>query len=200
MDCPNCGERPVGIFHTYRFGNTGLKKNLQGFIRCRNCGAWLKQKWGSSLFPTYKKPFWTYYIIINAVAMGLLLLVIFNLSIREINPFITMGIILVILVGIVGIFDELKARYWVLEEINPEEVEEQAIKISTTGLIVLSLFALLAIFGVTQLDKLIEWYAPGQDVYTIGAMIYTFVVVIAVIMLYNYFTDDDTGDSPTRAS
>lgn len=78
MECPNCKEEPIKLFS---LGSTDISlwNKLRGYMKCVNCGTFLKRKYG--------KPFW--YISALTVVSYLCLFLIFELAESGVvDPFI----------------------------------------------------------------------------------------------------------------
>lgn len=188
MNCPNCDKKPVGLFHSLRPRGVDLRKFFQGYFKCKNCGTILRQERGSVIFPKFKKSFWIYYILFLAFILGLGYGTLQLLVLLDFQIWAT--VILVVLYGVTigGVGDELRARFWIIVEADPEEDEETSEKVSTTGVIVFLIYAFIAGgLGIWIIRK-IDITEVSNTLFLIGAFLYLIVFLGVAIWILKQFS------------
>lgn len=155
MNCPNCDKRPVRKFYTFRLNGVSFKEKFKGYFRCRHCDTLLKQKQNSSFLPVYHKQFWIYYSILFVVVIGLTLGFLSLVNVYNLGAGVFLGGFAVIMIGMLGGIDELRARHGVIREADLEENVQSAKKLSKTGLLVFLGYTVMAVFGVIKLVYLL---------------------------------------------
>lgn len=80
MKCPHCKESANALLHSLRFSGVRFSQMMEGYFRCRNCGAPLKQSKTKAGIPVRKKPFWFLFpvIMVAFVVLALTLAQLFD--------------------------------------------------------------------------------------------------------------------------
>lgn len=154
MNCPECGERPVGFFHSFRLGGLNFTNRTKGYFKCRNCGTILRQKRRSNLFPTFKKGFWVAYpllIILFATFAGYVLSYLgeSGTEIWQIFAYLGAGAAVTL-----GISDELRYRYWEIEKSKLNNQNRPVKKLTARG------WAIFLFFTICSASLFLgaQWY------------------------------------------
>lgn len=197
MNCPNCGDQPVGFMGTFYLRGAGFKKALQGFFRCRYCDALLIQKKNEAGFPQFQKPFWGVYSLFILGLLGITWAIFYYLEsmIGSEPVWFTVPILLILFSVLFVIMDRIRARYWILEETTFEEYENEirSQKLSTKDVIAFLLFGVLAISSFLFLDDLVENLDLSPTAYTLSAIVYFMVITVMAFGLMKYLSDSNSS-------
>lgn len=191
MNCPKCGEKPVGPLHAFTLGGVTFNESLQGYFKCRKCGAMLVQLKSSVLFPRYQKPFYLIAPLIVALMVAAVWLVFFNPeSTGEwvTNLWISVPLFLCIAAVFLFSMNELKSRYWIIEEVDPEKEIPEPERLSITGIFAIGLFGIISVGGFIFIN---QYYNVGElspVVYTGGTIIYLIVTFALAAFILNSFS------------
>ncbi len=188
MDCPNCGKRPVGLFHSLRPRGLAIKKFFQGYFKCKNCGTILRQKKESVIFPKFKNSFWIYYLLFLALIIGLGFGVLQLIVMFEFQIWAVISLISLYSIIIGGIGDELRARCWIIVEADPEEDKQTSEKMTTTGVIIFLLHTLISGALAIWIIRNIEISQVGNFLFFIGTFLYLVGVFGVAIWILKKFS------------
>ncbi|MEX0843742.1 MAG: hypothetical protein WD022_00600 [Balneolaceae bacterium] len=197
MNCPNCNKKPVGLLPSFSFGGVGFTKAVQGYFKCKHCGAILRQSKASTIFPKYEKPFWTLYTLLLGGMLGAIWLTYYVMEnyMDDENIWIILPVIIVIGLIFFLAMDTMKTRFWVIEETSFEEEVPENEQLSTTGLIVFVAFAIIAIGLFIFLDRTIDTSTMNLTIYTTGAILYMLAVFGGAVLILNKFTGQHTEEA-----
>jgi signal transduction histidine kinase len=191
MNCPNCGKRPVGILYSYRFNGVNFKDRMNGYLRCQHCGTLLREPTGSWNSPTYEKGYWWRIIPLLVVFHGGLFYAIFLIIHGVISLFFYIGILLILLTTFFVISDEIKVRYWVIQEANREEDQEnqkKSAKIGGLGWTIIIGFLAVMLGGLIAIDRFVDTsiFAVWQQI--IGMVLFVGITVGGAFGIFLYFS------------
>ncbi len=200
MNCPNCGEKPVGMLPSLTFGGVGFKKALRGYFKCKHCGTLLKQSTTSSMVvPKYKSPFWVFYTFLMVGFIGTIWFIYYllEMNLGEQNIWLVIPAVLVIGLIFFLAMDALKTRYWIIEETEYEEEIPESQKLSTTGMTLFIGYAIVSIASFLFLNNIVDAASLSPALYTIGAIIYMVLIFGGAIYIINEFSGRKS-DEPTE--
>lgn len=198
MDCPNCEKRPVKRFYTFRSNGVKLKHHLSGYLRCKHCGTFLKQakksSYGLEAIPKYEKGFWKWFVLYLVIIFGLLMgMFVFVIPAEnDINFLIAFPIFVLILMGTLLGIDEIKARYWILEEVEDIEEDQKAqARMGIMGWILLLGFCLLMLGGGIFVDLYVDLSGFSEWQYIVGMVLYVIAIVAGSLGIFNFFSEKE---------
>lgn len=148
MNCPNCDQKPVGQFYSFRLNGVSFKKKFKGYFRCRHCDSLLRQEQNESFLMKHRSKFWLYYGILFAIVVGLMLGLMALGDAYQLGGEFLLGSFIIIMIGMIGAIDELRAYYWLIREADFEEDRRKAKKLTTSGLLWFLAYSVVAIFAV----------------------------------------------------
>jgi hypothetical protein len=165
---------------------------FQGYFKCRFCDTTLRQKRNSVIIPGFNKSFWIYYLLYILLVIGLGYGVLQLLILFEFQTIATISLILLYGIFVIGLGDELRARCWILVEADPEEDQKSSEKLTTTGVIVFLLHALISGGMAIWIIQNVNVAEIGNTIFLIGNLLYlTVVILIAVWILKNFSNQPD---------
>lgn len=187
MNCPKCEKKPVGMFHSFRLGGVSFNKRMKGFFKCRHCGAVLRQKRTSMVFPRYRKQFWMIYplvIVLFAVFSGFLVTFVPQ---SVLGFWGTAAVLIFAIIAMLGVADEIRSRYWIIEEKEPVKAEKKAATLTKTGWAVFLAYFVVVVALFLGTRQYIEVLKVGLTAYLIGYILFlTGVLGGAVVILHKF--------------
>jgi hypothetical protein len=198
MNCPNCGNEPVGFMGTFYLRGVSFKKALQGFFRCRHCDTLLIQKKNESGFPQFTKPFWRVYslFILGLLALTWIIFHYLESTIGSESDWFIMPVIVIQIAVLFVIMDRIRARYWILKETTFEEHEDEirSQKLSAKDIIAFLIFGVLAISSFLFLDDFVAKLGFSPSAHTLSAIVYLMVIAIMAFAMMKYLTDSNSSE------
>lgn len=189
MNCPNCNKRAVGTFHSFRFGKVGFKKKMQGYAKCRHCDTLLKQKKSAAIIPAYQKTYWIYSVLLIGFLPFLIWYLFEMYETLNLGGWVNGATLVVFMVVMLGLIDELKARYAIIEKVDWDgEVVTPNRKLTANGWIVFLAFTLCSILlfiGGGQYLELDKW---GLGVFLVGVLSYIAAVIGGTAFILKKFS------------
>lgn len=205
MDCPNCDRRPVKRFYTFRLNGVSFKNYLKGYFRCRHCGTLLKQAkkstFGLESIPSYEKGFWKWFILFMILVFGLLMgtFVLFGES--ETTLWTAIPIYLFILIGTMLGIDEIKANFWILEDIDDiEEDQKVQPRMGILGWTLLLGYFFLMLGGGMFVDQYVDLSGFAEWQYIVGMILYVIAIVAGGLAIFDLFSEKESTKHPQKAS
>jgi amino acid transporter len=194
MNCPNCGERPVGILYSFKLQGVSFKESLKGYFKCRQCGTLLRHKKNSAGLPEFDNIYW-FYSIVLVVLIGSSAFYIFGtLFEMDLSAWILVGVFVLFLVLILGIVDELRCRYWVIERVPPEKEQKEPAKLTVAGVVALIAFVAVTMFIYWAFNKYFDMQKLGLALFLIVQLIYFSAVVFGVLYLFDVFSKKENKE------
>lgn len=111
---------------------------------------------------------------------------------NDINFLIAFPIFVLILMGTLLGIDEIKARYWILEEVEDIEEDQKAqARMGIMGWILLLGFCLLMLGGGIFVDLYVDLSGFSEWQYIVGMVLYVIAIVAGSLGIFNFFSEKE---------